>query len=106
MLNPISFGLDSAVSKAQLRVEYTLRSGGPDRIFNQMVQLDSAKQDTGNYIWRVPVFSGFPAAFKVTKARVTSNGTTKDLTDLSGGAQDPVDQNLSITVLADSVTNF
>lgn len=104
MLNPLAFGLDTAVTKAQLRVEYTLRSSGPDRIFDQLVQLDSTAAPT--YIWRVPVFSGFPAAFKVTKARVTTNGAAKDLTDLSGGTKDPVPQSLSITVQADGISDF
>ena len=43
---------------------------------------------------------------RVTKARVTSAAGTKDLTDLSEGALDPLDTQASITVLADGLSNF
>lgn len=106
MLNPISFSLDSKVSKAQLRVEYTLRGGGADRVFQQMIQLDSSNPETKTYVWKTPVFSGEPSSFKVTKARVTVDGSTRDLTDLSGGTEDPAQQGMEVTVLPDGISIF
>ena len=106
MIDPITFALDTGVTKAQLRVEYTLRgTGTPDRIFNQLVQLDSSK-DAGKFVWNVPRQSNRAPAMRVTKARVTSAAGTKDLTDLSEGALDPLDTQASITVLADGLSNF
>ncbi|KAA0998452.1 hypothetical protein FVF58_44565 [Paraburkholderia panacisoli] len=106
MIDPITFTLEAGVTKAQLRVEYTLRSSGtPDRIFNQLVQLDSSK-DSGKFVWNVPRQSNRPPAMRVTKARVTSAAGVKDLTDLSQGALDPLDTQASITVLADGLSNF
>jgi hypothetical protein len=106
MIDPITFSLDAGVTKAQLRVEYTLRSSGtPDRIFNQLVQLDSSK-DSGKFVWNVPRQSDKRPAMRVTKVRVTSAAGTKDLTDLSEGTLDPLDTQASITVLADRLSNF
>lgn len=105
MIDPITFTLETGVTKAQLRVEYTFRGNGPDRIFNQLIQLDSAK-DNGRYVWNVPRQSESSPALRVTKARVTTAAGNKDLTDLSGGALDPLEQQASITVTADGLSNF
>jgi hypothetical protein len=106
VLYTIHFDLGDGVTKAQLRVEYRMKSSGPDRVFSQMIQLDASKPDVAAFDWKVPAFSSYPPSFRVTKARVTADGATKDLTDLSGSVLDPVDQDAVITVLADSISTF
>ncbi|MGE8356708.1 MAG: hypothetical protein ACN6N0_09990, partial [Microvirgula sp.] len=102
----ISFGLDSGVSKAQLRAEYSLNSGGTSRIFNQLIQLDNARPDSATATWKVPAFSAYSSTFRVTKARVTVDGSSTDLKDLSGGDVSPVMQDTEITVLHDGLSSF
>ncbi|NHZ93153.1 hypothetical protein F2P45_29695 [Massilia sp. CCM 8733] len=105
MVNPISFQLDTDVLKAQLRVEYTFRNSGPDRVFSQAIQLDSAR-DGGQMEWKVPADSGKACALRIVKARVTTSTGSRELTDLSGGKIDPVEQQLSITVYSDRIDSF
>ena len=105
MVNPIGFELDSGVLKAQLRVEYTFRNSGPDRVFRQVIQLDSAR-DGGRATWKVPADSGKGCALRITKANVTTAAGSTALTNLAGGAIDPVDQQLDITVFADHIESF
>jgi len=102
MVNSILFQLDAAVDKAQLRVEYTLKSDGPDLVFKQLVQLDKSKPETTTFSWKVPVFSKFPSSLRVAKARVGA----KDLTDLSSGVFDPLEQDVAITVQSDGFSSF
>lgn len=105
MINPIEFRLDSAVTRAQLRAEYTFRNAGPDRIFSQLIQLDAAKNG-GTFTWNVPSQSEKGSAFKIIKAQVTTASGTSTIADPSGANKDPVDQQASITVFGDHVANF
>lgn len=102
----INFSLDSGVSKAQLRAEYSLNNGSASRVFNQLIQLDSTKADGATASWKVPAFSAYPSTFRVTKARVTVDGSSTDLKDLSGGDVAPVMQDTEITVLNDGLSSF
>ena len=102
-----NIGFDmSGVTKAQLRVAYTMKSGGADRVFNQMIQLDSAKSETTQAAWKVPGFGAFPSSFRVLKARVTADGAPIDLQNLNGGVVDPVQQDTQITVMKDGISTF
>jgi len=101
----ITFDMEG-LTKAQMRVEYTMRNGGADRVFPQVIELNSAKPETAAKVWKVPAFSEFPSSFKVTKARVTADGTAIDLKDLSGGVVDKVEPDTRITVTKDGLSNF
>ncbi|WP_158794398.1 hypothetical protein [Granulicella sp. L60] len=100
--NPIEFILDPAVTKAQLRAEYTFRNSGPDRIFSQLIQLDAAKNG-GAFTWNVPSQSEKGSAFKIIRAQATTASGTNTITDPSGANADPLEQQASITVYADHV---
>lgn len=105
MIDPLTFELGNGVTKAELRVEYTFRSSGPERVFAQRIALD-AGQGGGRVVWKVPRQSDAPGALRVTKARVTTASGTKDLADLSQGKLDPLESQSSITVLPDGLSNF
>lgn len=82
--NLIVLSLDSAVKKAQLRLEYTLKGvAGADRVFTTTTKLDETAK---SFEWKVPGSSSTPSAFKVVKANVTlADGTTVADYDLSEG---------------------
>ncbi|HKP38419.1 MAG TPA: hypothetical protein VJT71_16285 [Pyrinomonadaceae bacterium] len=75
----INFALGSDVSKAQLKVDYSMPvSGGPARVFSKTVTLD---RTTSTANWKVPkVDDG--GTVQITKARITdSSNASKDLKD-------------------------
>jgi hypothetical protein len=105
VLNPLgdrthtlTFGLAGDVSLAQLRLEYTLKGLGQDRIFTRTLTLDASKPETTAPTWKVPVFRDAPSSFRVVKARITAGGRTSDLTDLSSGFIGKVEDDTLITV--------
>lgn len=102
----IDFALGSDVSKAQLRMEYALPDSGANRVFSNMVTLDGARPDTATAQWKVPARRGANATFRITKARITANGTTKDLIDLGSGTIDPLTDSAPLTVEADGFSTF
>ena len=104
MVDTIQFALGTAVTSAQLRVEYTFKSKEPPRVFTQLVQLNSAK-DGGVFKWKVPRDSEFKPSLRILKARTVSGAGTKDLTDL-GGPYDPLDVQANFTVDADGISDF
>ena len=105
MINPIVFSLGPAVTKAQLRAEYTFRNAGPDRIFSQLIQLDAAKNG-GTFTWNVPSQSEKGSAFKIVKAQATTASGTITITDPSGANADPLEQQPFITVYSDHLENL
>lgn len=107
-VNTFEFDMDSGVTKAQLRMEYTATDEGGTEYppFTSKVVLDTKGDADGTATWKVPGFSKGKASFKVTKLRVYTDEGKTDITDLSGGDVDKVTDGAEITVEEDGLSQF
>ncbi|MCG7564563.1 hypothetical protein [Pseudoalteromonas sp. McH1-42] len=103
----VNFELGNEVSKAKLRVEYTVADDkGTDHVFKGKIELDKSGSDSAT--WKVPAKSDSQSSiFKVIKLQVkTASGQTQEVSDLSGGTVAPVMDDIDITVLDNGLSSF
>lgn len=81
MVRTLKFALVDGATAATLRVEYTFKSQDADRVFEQLIELDSSATSRAPFKWRVPALSGHASSFRVVTAIVNDN----EMTDPSGG---------------------
>ena len=81
MVRTLKFALVDGATAATLRVEYTFKSQDADRVFEQLIDLDSTATSRAPYKWRVPALSGHASSFRVVTAIVNDN----EIVDPSGG---------------------
>ncbi len=109
-IETIGFQLADEVERARIRVEYTLRGLGDDRIFVQIIDLDSNRPNAAAFSWNVPVFQSKRSSLRLLKAQITAGGTSSTLNEgdkrLKEGGLDTVLGGPIITVERDGFSTF